>query len=970
MIDIWTIAGGDMWRQAMNGMVTILGTSTYTSLLRIVGTFAVLGGAYTFIRHRDPMKVLSWLGVFVLLNSILLVPKRSVQIHDMTDSAAVYVVDNVPVGLAVIASLTTSVGYGVAQMFDYTLSRPDSLTYTKTGMLYGSGIVSQTIDFQTQNPQLASMLPDYVKGCVIGDIMLNGKYTVSQLLNSPDPLTLITDNPSPLRGLYREAGIRREFATCMQVAAEMKMSMNIDMGAGGMTMVALAQKLFGNRVNAQQLLAQAMADSYGYFYSGSRSASQIMRANVVNQAVRQGWKGFSAGANDTANLVNLASESAMTKQRLSWAAGQTIAVRTLPLFQSIMMLILICLFPLMVALALSNHEVFGLTTLKIYIGGFLYFQMWPVMFAILNFAANFYLKTGSGDTALVLANTDQVKLQHSDIANIAGYLCMSIPVLAFYLTKGAMAVGSQAVSSVLSSASFTAGGQASTAADGNWSFSNMSTDNLNQNKSDTNFSIRAGQQTQQLGNAASHTMTSDGHNVYDTSGATSNLPVNMRLSSLVSSGLQEQSRQAEQQAHTSLQGYNHSVTSGAQQLAQFSRQSGNSDSVTQGSDSSQATNATRGMSQMQSAVDSWAKSHNVSQQEAYNQLMDISNQGSMGAGARGYVKFDSGDQIVGKVGKWATGLSAGGEANVNTDWRHSSGSSHGTQDSHAQSRDNRHDENSQAVRDFREGMDKVSSSRVSESGNHTDNQSASQVTQFAATLADSKSQYQQFTDSSTKSQEFSRMATMSQTQSASLDANYSQAFVDWSTARYGSEAQGILTNTSNPEPARQAAMEFMREKMTPEIMSQYGENTQAVKGAPASAGAGGQMVASPASGEGVQRHGQDGVPQRDIQSDFERNRQQAGEQANGAGIMNNVKEQAAEQRSVNEGNIRENSGKIEENRSTVQTSSDKLKAEHGAAVLDNNIKRAEEDLDQRQPVYDGQERSDIKEKLRKLRSGE
>ncbi|MGF6567329.1 hypothetical protein ABIE05_003929 [Kosakonia cowanii] len=49
------------------------------------------------------------------------------------------------------------------------MARPDSVTYTKTGMLFGSGIVAESSDIQTQNPELAQMLPDYVENCVIGD---------------------------------------------------------------------------------------------------------------------------------------------------------------------------------------------------------------------------------------------------------------------------------------------------------------------------------------------------------------------------------------------------------------------------------------------------------------------------------------------------------------------------------------------------------------------------------------------------------------------------------------------------------------------------------------------------------------------------------------------------------------------------------------------------------------------------------
>ncbi|MFQ1682370.1 conjugal transfer mating-pair stabilization protein TraG [Pantoea dispersa] len=1002
MTEVWTIYGGDMWRQVFNGVVTVIGAGTFTTLLRIVGLFGVLGVVVSFVKTRNPMVFLYWLAVFMFITSALLVPKRSVQIHDITDPAAVYEVDNVPAGLAMIAGLSTGGGVGVAQLYDYTFARPDSLTYTKSGMLFGSQVVAQTTDFRSQNPQLAQMLTDYVENCVVGDILLNNKYTVSQLLNSTDPLTLITDNPSPLRGLYQDTGGGRQFITCQQAAAVIKNLIGADVRIGGTTWHKLATRVFGSRVSADSLLGNAMDESYNFFYAGGLSASQIMRNNITNAAIRDGWKGFAARSSDTANLVNLATESSLTKQRLSWASFGTIMGRMLPMFQSLLMLILIALFPLVIALALVNHTIFGLNTLKIYAGGFLYFQMWPVMYAILNSLANFYLQTKTGTTALVLSNQDQVALQHSDAANIAGYLSASIPVLSFYLTKGAGAIASQVAGSVISSAAFTTGGQASTTADGNWSFNNMSMDNVSANKFDTNMLRRSGSQSVQTGNNAMMTQTADGHTVVDTSQAISNLPVSMRLSSLASSGFTEQARQAEQQAQSSLDGYNHSVTSGFQQMNQLTQQSGNSDTVTQGSDNSVATSVSRGVSKMQSAVESYAKSHNVSEQQAYNQLMDITNQGS--AGARGYVKFDSGDQIAGKVGKWATGLSAGGEDSV--DWRHTSGSSHGTQDSHAEGRDNRHDQSSQEARDFRQGMDMVTSTRLSESGSHTDNQSNSLAQQFAATLNDAKSQYHQYTESSTRSQEFSRMATLSQTQSASLDANYNQEFVDWTTAKYGSDAQNILTNVRS---AQGAATEFMHERLEPEIMRNYGARTEQVngqplqpaqsldvpggtrsgdvdrEGVPEAVSGGAVRTASHASqhssaerrGSGVTEENIQtrernltapaGVPSQAMSEDFRSGSLRVGEKALGAGIESNVANKVAAQRSGLMETIRENDGKIAENKTTVQTSSDILRNEHQGAVSSQQIGRTEEDLRQTRPWIDGSETDNFKEKLQRLR---
>lgn len=835
MLEIYTIYGGGMWKTALDAVVTLVGQNTFHTLMRIAGTFGVLAVLLTFIKQRNPMVFVQWLAVFMILTSILLVPKRSVQVIDLSDPGAVWVTDNVPVGLAAIASLTTSIGYKMASVYDMLMARPDSVTYSKTGMLFGSQIVAETSDFSTQNPELAQMLPDYVENCVIGDILLNGKYTINQLLNSTDPLTLITSNPSPLRGIFKMTSTSRQFLTCQQAATEIQKLANTDVNPGSATFTWLTRKVFGNKLNGAALLANAMGESYGYFYAGGMTAAQIMKNNITNSAVRQGIKGFAARSSDTANLLNLATENAATKQRLSWAAGNELATRTLPFAQSLLMLILVCLFPLMIALAASNHTMFGLNTLKIYVSGFIYFQMWPVMFAILNYAANYWLQSQSGGTPLVLANKDVVALQHSDVANLAGYLSLSIPVLSFYLTKGAAAMGSQVAGSVLSSGAFTSAGVAATTADGNWSFNNMSMDNVSQNKMDTNLMQRQGQQTWQADNGSTQTQTAGGHTVIDGSGAMSNLPVNMKLSQLASSGFQESARQSQVQAQTALDGYNHSVTSGWSQLSQLSHQTGTSDSLTSGSENSQATNATRGASMMMSAAESYAKANNISTQEAYNKLMDISNQGSLSAGIKGTA---GGGLNLGVV-------KFGAEGSVSGDLRHSTGSSRGVQDLGSQTQDSRHDQNSQAVNDFRQGMDMVKSSRITDGANHSENAASSNVQQLAATLNDAESQYHQYTTSSTQSSEFSRMATVAQNQSASLDTNYTQEFVDWAANKYGDKAQSMLTSAPS---AREAAMEFVNERLKPEIMGDYQQGRSDLTSGQEHAAFSGEHIVQPAGG--------------------------------------------------------------------------------------------------------------------------
>ena len=90
MLEIYTIYGGGMWKTALDAVVTLVGQNTFHTLMRIAGTFGVLAVLLTFIKQRNPMVFVQWLAVFMILTSILLVPKRSVQVIDLSDPGAVW----------------------------------------------------------------------------------------------------------------------------------------------------------------------------------------------------------------------------------------------------------------------------------------------------------------------------------------------------------------------------------------------------------------------------------------------------------------------------------------------------------------------------------------------------------------------------------------------------------------------------------------------------------------------------------------------------------------------------------------------------------------------------------------------------------------------------------------------------------------------------------------------------------------
>ena len=127
---------------------------------------SVLIVAGNWVKKHNVMDLIGWVFSLTLV-SMLVVIRTPVQIIDYSNVAQVYEVDNVPIGLAIPASLTTR--------YEMVFALPDSVTYSKTGMLFGSNLVAKSTDFLSQNPQITTLFSDYVQNCVMGDIFLNHK---------------------------------------------------------------------------------------------------------------------------------------------------------------------------------------------------------------------------------------------------------------------------------------------------------------------------------------------------------------------------------------------------------------------------------------------------------------------------------------------------------------------------------------------------------------------------------------------------------------------------------------------------------------------------------------------------------------------------------------------------------------------------------------------------------------------------
>ncbi|MBZ9086451.1 conjugal transfer mating pair stabilization protein TraG [Escherichia coli] len=918
MNEVYVIAGGEWLRNNLNAIAAFMGTRTWDSIEKIALTLSVLAVAVMWVQRHNVMDLLGWVAVFVLI-SLLVNVRTSVQIIDNSDLVQVHRVDNVPVGLAMPLSLTTRIGHAMVAGYEMVFAQPDSATYSKTGMLFGANLIVKSTDFLSRNPEIINLFQDYVQNCVLGDIYLNHKYTLEDLMASSDPYTIIFSQPSPLRQVpnnnYSFLQSSEPFVSCKDASVGLKDKLNFDTNTGGKTWHYYVQQLFGGRPDPDLLFRELLSDSYSYFYGASQSASQIMRKNVTINALKEGITSNAARNGDTASLVSLATTSSMEKQRLAHVSVGHVIMRNLPMVQTILTGITIGIFPLLVLAAAFNKMT--LPVLKGYVFALMWLQTWPLLYAILNSAMTFYAKQNGAP--VVLSEVSQIQLKYSDLASTAGYLSAMIPPLSWMMVRG-LGAGFSSVYSHFASSSITpTASAAGSVVDGNYSYGNMQTNNVNGFSWSTNSTTSFGQMTHQTGSGATATQTRDGSMVMDASGAMSRLPVGINATRQIAAAQQEMARESMNKAESALHGFSSSIASAWNTLSQFGSNRGSSDSVTSGADSTMSAQDSMMASRMRSAVESYAKAHNISNEQATQELASTSTRVSGGMYADAHAEWGVKPKILGVGG--GVGIRGGFKGSLDATDDDSHSASSGSRASH----DARHDIDAKASKDFKEASDYFMNRKVSESGSHTDNNADSRVDQLSAALNSAKQSYDQYTTNMSRSHEYAEMASRTESMSGQMSEDLSQQFAQYVMKHAPQDAEAILTNTSSAEIAerrRAMAWSFVQEQVQPGVDNAWREDRGDI----------GKGMESVPSGGGSQ----------DVIADHQEHQGIIEQRTQDSNIRNDVKHHVDNMVTEYQGNIGDTQNSIRGEENIVDRQYSELKNNHKQDEIQQNNRYNEE----------------------------
>ncbi|WP_323166092.1 conjugal transfer protein TraG N-terminal domain-containing protein [Pseudomonas bubulae] len=450
MWEIYAYQNADSLFGIFNAAAAIHGSSDYRAAIAAVAFCGFVAALVAYAFAPEKMQGWTWLGSVLLVFSLMIVPKVTVGIVDKTGSAPVKVVANVPLGIAALASLTSTVGHTLTGLFETAFqvipepgALPEQLTYQKNGLLFGHRLIRETRKVVFQDTRFRTDLINYLDNCTRFDLM-DGSLD-PRVFNRSDNVWDLLGNSNPARfsTLTRDGLV--DIATCPQVYANLSQRLPAEVQRiEGRLAFALNPTLPGPV--AAGVIAPQIQQAYlkNRIATASATAASIIRQNAVLNAIEDSAKISGQKANDPAAMVLAVGRAqAVAQQNAAWLNAGKIAEQTLPMMRNIIEALMYALFPILVLLMLLTGGRETLLVFKGYISVLIWIQLWPPLYAVLNYMATIYAAydlaaaadLGGGLKGLTLQTASTVYSRSISGEAIVGYMVLSIPLIAWAAVK-------------------------------------------------------------------------------------------------------------------------------------------------------------------------------------------------------------------------------------------------------------------------------------------------------------------------------------------------------------------------------------------------------------------------------------------------------------------------------------------------------------------------------------------------------
>ena len=530
MLEVYTVGGGDYLVNTFNAIAAWTGSGGFKSLIRVV---MVMGLIYALLITAMDLDWRAWFRWFIqstLIYTVLMVPTVTVKVTDRVNPGlAPATVANVPIGLAAMASFTSQISDYLTRTAETVFVMPVALSYSNGGFVYGARMWDKARGFEIRDPVFKANLDGYLKQCAYYDILLGTK-----------SLKLLSEAPD----LWAELGVN--------AATNRGMKYLTDTGAGTVDIegktCAAAWALLNNQwdaqINAYALpFAHSMYPKLTEAAAGAKLAadvpvvSQLLTGTAMtrNQFFKQKSMvdAFEAAQLDfgNADADSFALQRADTQTRNAMTTAAEQGLIWIPVLGVVLTVVFYALFPIVFPLLLFPRT--GIATLKGYFSGFFYLSAWGPIYVLIH---SFIMDRLASQTAAVsagsvnLANWAGIDAVNQDVATMAGFLMLSVPLLALMVMRGTMSVANN-LGSMLAPIQAGSDAAALERTTGNYAYGDVSYGNLNAENRQVsqwnqapNLLAGAGHSGFREADGRMFNEYGSGHSVIDTNAAISQLP--------------------------------------------------------------------------------------------------------------------------------------------------------------------------------------------------------------------------------------------------------------------------------------------------------------------------------------------------------------------------------------------------------------------------------------------------------------
>ncbi|MCD8339371.1 MAG: conjugal transfer protein TraG N-terminal domain-containing protein [Burkholderiales bacterium] len=480
-LDYFAYWNGAQVRDLFEAVVAITSGDSFQILIKCAVMAGFLVTCISALFKWRGIGATTFLFAVVLFYGILLIPKVNLSINDER-AGTVHIVQNIPLGIGFFASATSKIGKYLTEGFEGAFSLPDSERFSKFGMVYPQRAVTALQNAGAVTPVGRAMVSRFVADCVTPELIDNSE-KVNELAASTDLWSTITSSGwlNPARSSLQEDGT---VVTCEKAATLLENYLNnTELDA---LKKRLGTLLNPDRVDPGAVIATSLPHAESLLLGLSRSLDASLKHSIMLQAVPEGLASLAKQSGAPLQLaVNLSKAQGNLASEINYRTMAEIAKDALPKIRNCVEFIIIASFPLVVVMLLASGSAAG-TIFRSYFVLLIWVQLW----APLSAAANYLLITVDSNPLNRIVSeyggnslmaVDMIRQMGASSQAIAGYLMITIPMVALAIAKASDYAAVAMTGSLLSPAQAAAGSTSGQLSAGNFTSGNLSTDNTSMN---------------------------------------------------------------------------------------------------------------------------------------------------------------------------------------------------------------------------------------------------------------------------------------------------------------------------------------------------------------------------------------------------------------------------------------------------------------------------------------------------------